>query len=148
MANGTNSLRPAAPGPFPGTRAKSAALVREQFVKAARYRAKVRKAGGDAAKLPPRDLGMEALVEVLDGTRTVHFHTHRHDDILTVLRLGKEFGFTPVLQHVSEGWKVADEIARSGAPCSIILIDTPAGSSRPMDLALQDRRRCSRRPAC
>lgn len=45
---------------------------------------------------------MEALVEVLDGKRVVHFHTHRHDDVLTVLRLKQEFGFKVVLQHVSE----------------------------------------------
>ena len=137
MANGTNPMRPAAPGPFPGTRAKSAALAREQFVKAVEYRDKVRKAAGDATKLPPRDLAMEALVEVLDGTRTVHFHTHRHDDIVTVLRLGKEFGFTPVLQHVSEGWKVADEIAKSGSPCSIIFVDSPGGKLEAMDLAFK-----------
>jgi imidazolonepropionase-like amidohydrolase len=137
MANGTNPLRPAATGPFPGTRAKSAALVREQFVKAVEYRDKVRKAAGDPSKLPPRDLGMEALVEVLDGSRTVHFHTHRHDDIVTVLRLGKEFGFTPVLHHVSEGWKVADEIAKSGAPCSIIFVDSPGGKLEAMDMSFK-----------
>src|SRR5204863_7317346 len=78
MANGTNSIRTSGTGPFPGTRAKSAALVREQFVKAVEYRDKMRKAAGDASKLPARDLAMEALVEVLDGKRTVHFHTHRH----------------------------------------------------------------------
>jgi imidazolonepropionase-like amidohydrolase len=138
MANGTNSLRPASPGPFPGTRAKSAALVREQFVKAVEYRDKVRKAAGNPDKMPPRDLSMEALVEVLDGSRTVHFHTHRHDDIVTVLRLGKEFGFTPVLQHASEAWKVADEIARSGAPCSIIYVDSPGGKLETMDLSFRN----------
>lgn len=135
MANGTNSIRTTGSGPFPGTRAKQAALVREQFVKATEYRDKIRKAAGDKDKLPPRDLAMEALVEVLDGTRTVHFHTHRHDDIVTVLRLAKEFGFTPVLQHVTEGWKVTDEIARSGAPCSIIMIDSPGGKIETMDLS-------------
>ena len=55
--------------------------------KAQEYRDKVKAAAGDAEKLPARDLGMEALVEVLEGKRIVHFHTHRHDDILTVLRL-------------------------------------------------------------
>jgi imidazolonepropionase-like amidohydrolase len=135
FANGTNPLRPGSAGPFPGTRARSASLVREQFVKAVEYREKVRKAGGDGDKLPARDLGMEALVEVLEGKRTVHFHTHRHDDIVTVLRLAKEFGFTPVLQHVSEGWKVADEIARAGAPCSIIMIDSPGGKLEAVDLS-------------
>lgn len=124
MANGTNSIRSA---PFPGTRAKSAALVREQFVKAQEYREKVRRAGGDKEKLPPRDLALEALAEVLDRKRVVHFHTHRHDDILTVLRLQKEFGFRVVLHHVTEGWKVADQIAAANVPCSVIVIDAPGG---------------------
>jgi len=124
MANGTNSRR--AP-PFPGTRAKSAALVREQFVKAQEYRDKVKAAAGDLKKLPARDLGMEALVEVLEGKRVVHFHTHRHDDILTAIRLSKEFGFRVVLQHVSEAWKVAGQIAAAGVPSSIIVIDSPGG---------------------
>ena len=91
---------------------------------------------------------MEALVEVLDGKRIVHFHTHRHDDIVTVLRLAQEFGFRVVLHHVSEGWKVADEIAKAGVPCSVIVSTARAASSRRMDLALEDRRPSSRRPAC
>ena len=77
---------------------------------------------------------MEGLLEVMDGRRIVHFHTHRHDDILTALRLGEEFGFTPVLHHVSEGWKVADEIAAAGAPASIIVLDSPGGKLEADDL--------------
>lgn len=130
MANGTNSRR--AP-PFPGTRAKSAALLREQLIKAIEYRDKVRKAAGDPEKMPERDLRLEALVEVLDGRRMVHFHTHRHDDILTVLRLQKEFGFRVVLHHVSDAWMVADEIAKAGVPCSLILIDSPGGKIEAKD---------------
>jgi imidazolonepropionase-like amidohydrolase len=131
MANGTNSRK--AP-PFPGTRAKSAALVREQLVKAQEYRDKVQAAAGDAKKRPARDLGLEALVEVLEGRRVVHFHTHRHDDILTVLRLAREFGFRVVLQHVSEAWKVADRIAAAGVPASIIMIDSPGGKLETRDV--------------
>ncbi|HEY0658884.1 MAG TPA: amidohydrolase family protein [Pyrinomonadaceae bacterium] len=134
FANGTNAIR-AGGGNFPGTRAKSVALVREQFIKAQEYREKVRKAGSDTSKLPPRELGMEALVEVIDGKRTVHFHTHRHDDILTVLRLQKEFGFKVVLQHVSEAWKVADEIAKANVPASIIMIDSPGGKLESVDVS-------------
>lgn len=134
FANGTNSLRTGG-GNFPGTRSKSTALIREQFIKAQDYREKIRKAGDDKSKLPARDLAMEALVEVLDGKRTVHFHTHRHDDILTVLRLQKEFGFKVVLQHVSEAWKVADEIAKANAPASIILIDSPGGKLETVDVS-------------
>ncbi|MCC2671899.1 MAG: amidohydrolase [Armatimonadetes bacterium] len=131
MANGTNPIRSA---PFPGTRAKSAALVRAQYLKAQEYREKVRAANGDAAKLPPRDLGMEALVEVLDRKRVVHFHTHRADDITTALRLAAEFNFRIVLHHVTEGYRVAEEIARSGAPASIIVIDSPGGKLEAVNL--------------
>ncbi len=134
MANGTNSIRTS--GPFPGTRGKSASLVREQFVKAIDYRDKIRRANGDSEKMPARDLALEALVEVLDGKRMVHYHTHRHDDILTVLRTAKEFGFRVVLQHVSEGWKVSDEIAKAGVPSSIIVIDSPGGKLEAVNLAL------------
>lgn len=134
FANGTNPLRTGG-GNFPGTRSKSAALVREQFTKAQDYREKVRRAGTDKSKLPPRDLAMESLAEALDGKRVVHFHTHRHDDIMTVLRLQKEFGFKVVLQHVSEAWKVADEIARARVPSSVILIDSPGGKLETLDVS-------------
>jgi imidazolonepropionase-like amidohydrolase len=137
FANGTNSLRSTA-GSFPGTRARSAALVREQFLKAQDYREKIQKAGNDKSKLPARDLAMEALVEVLDRKRTVHFHTHRHDDIMTVLRLQKEFGFKLVLQHVSEAWKVADEIAKAKVPASIIMIDSPGGKLETTDIKYEN----------
>ena len=134
FANGTNSIRTGG-GSFPGTRAKAAALVRDQFIKAQEYRDKIKKAGSDSTKLPARDLAMEALVEVLEGKRVVHFHTHRHDDILTAIRLQKEFGFRIVLQHVSEAWKVADEIARAKVPASIIFIDSPGGKLETMDIS-------------
>lgn len=134
MANGTNSRRNP---PFPGTRAKSAALVREQFLKAREYQAKAERAGDDPEKLPPRDLAMEALVELLEGRRVVHHHTHRHDDILTVLRLKDEFGLKVVLHHVSDGWMVADEIAAAGVPSSIIMIDSPGGKLEAMNLSMR-----------
>ena len=87
--------------------------------------------------MPDRDLGLEGLVEVLEGKRIVHHHTHRQDDIMTVLRLAKEFGFRVVLHHVSEGWKVADEIAAAGVPCSIILVDSPGGKLEAVDLVFK-----------
>jgi imidazolonepropionase-like amidohydrolase len=133
FANGTNSIRPGG-GSFPGTRAKSVALVREQFIKAQEYRDKIKKAAGDVTKMPARDLAMETLVEVLDGKRMVHFHTHRHDDIMSVLRLQKEFGFRVTLHHVSEGWKVADEIAKAKIPASVIIVDSPGGKLETVDI--------------
>jgi imidazolonepropionase-like amidohydrolase len=133
MANGTNSIR-SDPGVFPGTRARSAALVRQLFLEALSYRDDLRRAETDPEKVVTRDLGKEALLEVLDGRRLVHFHTHRHDDILTVLRLKEEFGFRVVLHHVSEAWKVADEIAAAGVPASIIILDSPGGKLEAVEI--------------
>ncbi len=131
MANGTNSRRDP---PFPGTRGKSASLVREKFVAAVEYAGKIARAGADAEKVPARDLALEVLGEALRGERRVHHHTHRHDDIMTVLRVQKEFGHSVVLHHVSEGWKVAAEIAAAKVPCSIILLDSPGGKLEARDI--------------
>lgn len=131
MANGTNPLRAAG---MPGTRAKSAALVRSLFVKAQEYKKKVDDAKGDPTKMPARDLQMETLVEVMEGKRIVHNHTHRHDDILTTIRLSQEFGYRLVLHHVSEAWKVADEIAAAGVHASIIGLDSPGGKLEATDI--------------
>lgn len=132
MANGTNPLRS---GGTPSTRAKSAALVRSLFLKAQDYQKKIEDADGDPEKMPARDLEMETLVEVLEGKRIVHNHTHRHDDILTAIRLSEEFGYRVVLQHVSEAWKVADEIASSNViGSSIIGLDSPGGKMETIEI--------------
>ena len=133
MANGTNSQKEP---PFPGTRSKSAALVRQKFLKAQDYRRKVADAKGDPAKLPDRDLEMEGLVDVLEGRVIVHHHAHRADDLMTVLRLRDEFGFKVVLHHASEAWKIAAELAKSGAACSVIVVDAPGGKIEAMDMSL------------
>ena len=134
MANGTNPRKAA---PFPGTRGKAAALVRAQFHRARDYQRKVAAANGDPEEMPDRKLGMEALIEAMAGKRVVHHHTHRQDDILTVLRLQKEFGFRCVLHHVSEGWLVAKEIAAAKVPCSVIVIDSPGGKLEAARLSLE-----------
>ena len=131
MANGTNSQRDP---PFPGTRGKSAAIVRQKFTAARDYQRKL--ADPDITKRPPRDLELESLVECLEGRRIVHHHSHRADDILTVLRLREEFGFRVVLHHVSEAWKVSGELARAGVPCSVIVLDSPGGKIEAMDMSL------------
>lgn len=132
MANGTNSIRDASP--FPGTRARSASMVRNLFVKAEEYRSNLIAAEDDPEKAPSRDLQMETLVEVLEGKRIVHNHTHRHDDILSAIRLANEFGYRMVLHHVSEGGLVAEEIAKSGYPASIIVLDSRGGKHEAVNL--------------
>ncbi len=133
MANGTNSLR-AGGGTFPATRGRSALMQRNLFIKAQEYQKKMRDAGDDESKKPARDLQMETMVEVLEGKRMVHYHTHTHYDILTVLRLKEEFGFRVVLHHVSDAWAVADQIAAAGVASSIIHIDAPGGKLETMNI--------------
>ena len=133
MANGTNSQKEP---PFPGSRSKSAAIVRQKFLKAQDHRRKIEAAKGDAAKMPDRDLEMEGLLDVLDGRVIVHHHAHRADDIMTVLRLREEFGFKVVLHHVSEAWKVAGELAKARVPCSVLVVDSPGGKIEAMDMSL------------
>ncbi|OAB60276.1 amidohydrolase, partial [Leptolyngbya valderiana BDU 20041] len=132
MANGTNSLRSAAP--FPGTRAKSAALVRQIYIQAQEYRERLR----DDDNRPDRDLDLETLVEVLEGDRIVHFHSHRHDDLMTAIRLRDEFGFRMVLHHTSEAYRVADEIAAANVPVSLILVDSPGGKLEALNLLAEN----------
>lgn len=136
MANGENPKRGyGARHKAPDTRMAVAALQREVFVKARNYReAWKRYEETGEGKAPERNLGMEAMLEVLDGRRIVHFHTHRADDIMTAIRLSEEFGFRLVLQHVTEGFKVAREIARHHIPCSIIVIDAPGGKHEAINL--------------
>ena len=132
MANGTNPRRDP---PFPGTRAKAAALLRARLIEAREYREKVARAAAEGDDPPARDLGLEALAEALEGTRIVHHHTHRHDDILTVLRIAEEFGLRVVLQHASDAHLVAEEIAASDEVIgtSLILIDAPGGKIEAKD---------------
>ncbi len=141
MANGTNSLRG---GAFPNTRGRSASLQRELFIQAQEYKRSIEKARAEGTDLPARNLRLEPMVEVLEGKRIVHFHTHRHDDILTILRMQREFDFRVVLHHVSEAWMVADEIAAAGVPSSIIVLDTPGGKLEAVNLLYNNGRELER----
>src|SRR5271170_121408 len=110
---------------YPATRMGVEETIRGAFTEARDYQRKwadynKRLSAGDKSAIPPRrDLRLEPLVEVLEGKRYVHAHCYREDEILMLLRVAKEFGFkVRTLQHVLEGYKVADEIAASGAGAS------------------------------
>jgi imidazolonepropionase-like amidohydrolase len=130
MANGENPKgygRNKQQAPF--TRMKIAALQREQFVKAKEYMAKLA-----TEKKPERDLALEPLVEVLEKQRTVHFHCHRADDMLTAVRIAEEFGFELVLQHGTEGYRIADILAKKKIPVSHTILDSPGGKAETIGL--------------
>ena len=110
---------------FPQTRMGVMASIRTAFLEARDYRKRWKEydalPGSEKAhRAPPRrDLQLEAIAEVLDGTRKIHAHCYRQDEILALIRLADEFGVRiGTLQHVLEGYKVADEIAAHGAGAS------------------------------
>ena len=109
---------------YPATRMGVVDVIRQAFVEARAYRQAFRdyeaaKAAGRPALPPRRDLKLEPLVEILEGERLVHAHCYRQDEILQLLRVAEEFDFRiATLQHVLEGYKVADEIAEHGAGAS------------------------------
>jgi len=113
------------PDRYPATRMGVEETIRSAFTEARDYRKawddyNKRAAAGEKNLIPPRrDLKLDPLVEVLEGKRYVHAHCYREDEILMLLRVAKEFGFhVQTLQHVLEGYKVADEIAAAGTGAS------------------------------
>jgi imidazolonepropionase-like amidohydrolase len=113
------------PERYPVTRMGVEETIRSAFTEARNYKKSwddynKRVAAGEKNLIPPRrDLKLDPLVEVLEGKRYVHAHCYREDEILMLLRVAKEFGFhVQTLQHVLEGYKVADEIAAAGTGAS------------------------------
>ena len=99
----------------PSTRLGVAYVLRQAFVDARNYAASRDAA---AAKGEPfaRDLAKETLTRVLDGELAWDQHVHRHDDIATALRLADEFGYRLVINHGTEGAKLADVLAERDIP--------------------------------
>jgi imidazolonepropionase-like amidohydrolase len=118
---------------------KLAAMQRAKFLEARDYQRRQKahrdaKASGKDSPPPDADPALDPLVEVLQRKRTVHFHSHRADDLMTAVRLAKEFGFELVLQHATEGYRVAKELAEARIPASLTLIDSPGGKLEAMGL--------------
>jgi len=121
----SNFRIPGAPPRYPATRMGVEETIRSAFTEARNYKNawdtyNKRVAAGEKNLIPPRrNLKLDPLVEVLEGKRYVHAHCYREDEILMLLRVAKEFGFhVQTLQHVLEGYKVADEIAAAGTGAS------------------------------
>ena len=98
----------------PMTRMGVAALLRELLFKTRRYMED--KAAG---KNPPFDMKLEAMIPVLEGKLPLKAHAHRADDILTAIRIAKEFGVKLTLDHCTDGSCIADELAKEGYPAFV-----------------------------
>ncbi len=109
---------PGVPRRYPATRMGVMDVIRQAFTEARGYQRSWQQ-NGDGGMPPRRDLKLERLVEILEGKRLVHAHSYRADEILQLMRLAEELGFRiATLQHVLEGYKIADEIAAHGAGAS------------------------------
>jgi imidazolonepropionase-like amidohydrolase len=115
----------ARPQRYPNTRMGVMESIRAAFTEAKHYREawaaydKLSDKAKERREPPRRDLQLEAIAEILEGKRLVHSHCYRQDEILALLRTAESFGVKiQTLQHVLEGYKVADEIAAHGAGAS------------------------------
>lgn len=100
----------------PTTRMATAAIIREQLLKAMRYRQKLLACREDEELDEPEfDYKCEALLPLLAGEIQAHFHAHRADDIFTALRIAKEFELDAVIVHATEGHLIAEELAADHA---------------------------------
>jgi imidazolonepropionase-like amidohydrolase len=115
----------------PGTRAKVAALLRTELLKAKAYAEKVSAADSDDDKdAPARDLRMEILASVLARDTPLLVTVHRHNDITTALRLASEFNIRIVLDGASESYLLLDEIKAAGVPVIVHPAMARAGGER------------------
>lgn len=122
FASGENPKRVfGAKGVLPSTRMGNFAVQREALVEAKQYiqdwddyNAKVKRGDKDA-KVPKRDLKLEALADVLRGKLMVQIHCYRADEFLTEIAMAHEFGYKiRAFHHALEAYKVADQIAKEG----------------------------------
>ncbi|MDR0434349.1 MAG: amidohydrolase [Gracilibacteraceae bacterium] len=104
---------------LPSTRMGTAALLRQAFVDAQTYRDKLRQGEKDPDKLPERDLGMEHLLLALEKKIPLRAHAHRADDIMTAIRIAREFDLDLVIEHCTDGHKIADILAAAGYPAVV-----------------------------
>ncbi len=100
-------------GNMPMTRMGVASLIREELFRARQYFDAQNTGGGQAV------FGLECYRELFEGNIPLKAHAHRADDILTAIRIAREFGLALTLDHCTEGHLIADEIAQSGYPAIV-----------------------------
>lgn len=108
------TLGPRVSGNFdsPGTRAKTAAVLREAFLEARTYADKRR----NEEEAPDRNLRLEALADALEGDVPLMIAADTAADIATALRLQREFGFTLWLDGAAEAYRMIEPIRDAGVP--------------------------------
>lgn len=98
----------------PMTRMGTASLLRELLFKTRRYMEEK-----EDGKNPAYDMKLEAMIPVIKGEIPLKAHAHRADDILSSIRIAKEFGVKLTLDHCTDGALIADELAEEGFPAFV-----------------------------
>ena len=117
------------------TRMGNAAVFREWFYKAKSYMKKqeAARAKGEEAEF---DLRLEALAAALRGEVPVRIHAHRHDDIMTAIRLAGEFGLKFTIEHCTEGHKIVEQLLAQKNLVGVTVGPTMSAKSK---VELQDK---------
>ncbi len=103
---------------IPTTRMGIAAVLRENLIKAEDY-LEEKESNKSENKPFQRDIKMESLIRVINKEIPLKVHAHRADDIMTAIRIAKEFDIDITLEHCTEGHKVAKKIAEAGIPAIV-----------------------------
>lgn len=105
----------------PTTRMATAALLRESFERAKEYKELLEKYQNEPEEndKPDYDIKLEALVKVLKREIPLKAHAHRADDILTAIRIAKEFNLRLTIEHCTEGHLICDILVDEGIPAIV-----------------------------
>lgn len=101
------------------TRMTTAAKLREMLFRAREYMEKLDAAGDDASKKPAFDIQLNALLPVMRREIPLKAHAHQANDILTAVRIAREFNVKLTLEHVTEGALIVDELVRANVPLAV-----------------------------
>jgi imidazolonepropionase-like amidohydrolase len=107
---------------YPATAMGVAANLRQYLIKTQEYMAAQKKWETDGKKgnPPARDLGYEAMSDVLTRATYVRAHVHNATDVMTLTRLKDEFGFDLTIHHSTDAYKVAPELAKRGISAVVL----------------------------
>ena len=100
-------------------RMTTAAIFRQTLFEARDYMLRKEAAGGDITKQPKFDMKSEALIPVLKKEIPLKAHAHRADDIMTALRIAKEFDLRITIEHCTEGHLIVDELKEANVPVAV-----------------------------
>ena len=97
----------------------TAAKLRQMLFEARDYMLRKEAAGDDLEKKPKFDMKMEALIPVLKREIPLKAHAHRSDDIMTAIRIAKEFDLKITLEHCTEGHLIVEELKAANVPVAV-----------------------------